>query len=97
MKRKIVFSILAIGWMGLIFWFSSKTATDSTEQSIFITEKFFRMFMDNPSREFLAAAESIIRKIAHFTEYFILAGFVFGAVYPCGTEGIFESCNTRKQ
>ena len=82
MKRKIIFSSLAIMWMILIFWFSSKTASDSTEQSIFITEKFFSLFIKNPSREFLAMAESIIRKIAHFTEYFILAGFVFGAIYP---------------
>jgi len=82
MRRKIIFSVLAVLWMCLIFWFSSKTAVDSTEQSIFITERFFRLFMDNPSKEFLGMAENIIRKIAHFTEYFILAGFVFGAVYP---------------
>lgn len=88
MKRKVIFSILALAWMILIFWFSSKTADDSTVQSTFVTEKFFRLFMDNPSHEFLSTAENIIRKIAHFTEYFILGGLVFGAVYTTNKKGM---------
>ena len=80
MKKKIIFLSLTIIWMAFIFWFSSKTASDSTEQSFSVTEWFFSLFIDNPSQKFLDIAENIIRKIAHFTEYFILGGLVFGTV-----------------
>ena len=80
MKRKIIFLLLTIMWMALIFWFSSKTASDSSVQSFSITEWFFKLFLNNPSDRFLDFAENIIRKLAHFTEYFILGGLVFGTV-----------------
>ncbi|MBO5743145.1 MAG: VanZ family protein [Clostridia bacterium] len=80
MKRKIIFLLLTIMWMALIFWFSSKTASDSSVQSFSLTEWFFELFISNPSARFLDIAENIIRKLAHFTEYFILGGLVFGTV-----------------
>ena len=80
MKKRIIFLSLTIGWMILIFWFSSKTATDSTTQSMFITERIIRFFIENPSYKLLDFAESFVRKAAHFTEYFILGAFVFGTV-----------------
>jgi len=78
--KKIIFLSLTILWMALIFWLSSKTASDSTVQSFSLTEWFFGIFINNPSPEFLDIAEDIIRKLAHFTEYFILCGLVFGTV-----------------
>ena len=80
MKKRIIFLILTILWMTVIFWFSSKTASDSTVQSTSVTEWFFGIFIDNPSPKLVDTAENIIRKIAHFTEYFILGGLVFGTV-----------------
>lgn len=80
MKRKIIFLSLTIIWMTLIFWFSSKTASDSTVQSFSLTEWFFELFISNPSDNFLEFAENIIRKLAHFTEYFILGALVFETV-----------------
>ena len=80
MKKRIIFLILTILWMALIFWFSSKTASDSTVQSTSVTEWFFSIFIDNPSPKLVDTAENVIRKIAHFTEYFILGGLVFGTV-----------------
>ena len=80
MKRKIIFLLLTIMWMALIFWFSSKTADASGAQSFSLTEWFIKLFINNPSEQFLDIAESIIRKLAHFTEYFILGGLVFGTV-----------------
>lgn len=77
MKKRIVFLSLTILWMVLIFWFSSKTATDSTTQSMFITEKIIRFFIDNPSYKLLDFAENFVRKGAHFAEYFVLGGLVF--------------------
>ncbi len=80
MKKRIIFLILTILWMALIFWFSSKIASDSTVQSTSVTEWFISIFIDNPSPKLVDTAENIIRKIAHFTEYFILGGLVFGTV-----------------
>ena len=80
MKKRIIFLSLTILWMLLIFWFSSKTASDSTVQSTSVTEWFFKLFIDNPSQQFLDIGENVIRKLAHFTEYFILGGLVFGTV-----------------
>ena len=80
MKKRIILLSLTILWMALIFWFSSKTASDSTVQSFSLTEWFFSLFINNPSPKFLDAAENVIRKFAHFTEYFILGGLVLGTV-----------------
>ena len=80
MKKRIVFLTLTIIWMGIIFYFSSKTATDSTTQSMFITEKIIRFFIDDPSYQLLDFAENFVRKGAHFAEYFVLGGLVFFTV-----------------
>lgn len=80
MKKRIIFLSLTIIWMALIFWFSSKTATDSSMQSVSVTEWFFSLFISNPSPKLIDIAENVIRKLAHFTEYFILGGLVFGTV-----------------
>ena len=78
--KKIVFLTLTILWMAMIFWFSSKTASDSTGQSMFITEKIIRFFIDNPSYKFIDFVENFVRKAAHFSEYFVLGALVFGSV-----------------
>lgn len=80
MYRKIVYSSLTVLWMGIIFWFSSQTSDNSSSQSIFITERIIRLFIDSPSPALLSFSESLIRKLAHFTEYFILGFFVFNTV-----------------
>lgn len=80
MKKKIILLSLSILWMALIFCFSAKTATDSTAQSMFITERIIRFFIDNPSEGLLGFAETFVRKCAHFAEYFVLGGLVFGTV-----------------
>ena len=80
MKKRIIFLSLTTIWMAFIFWFSSKTATDSSAQSISVTEWFFKLFINNPSPKLIDISENVIRKAAHFTEYFILGGLVFGTV-----------------
>ena len=80
MKKKIIYIFLTVLWMVFIFWLSNKPADESSKQSMFITEKIIRFFMDNPPRLLLDAAESIVRKLAHFTEYFILAFLVYKSI-----------------
>ena len=80
MKKRIILLSLTTIWMAFIFWFSSKTATDSSAQSISVTEWFFKLFINNPSPKLIDIAENVIRTAAHVTEYFILGGLVFGTV-----------------
>ena len=71
MKKKLIYLSLTLLWMIFIFCMSAQVASDSSEQSMFISE---------PSPELLIFAEVIVRKAAHFTEYFILAGLVFATL-----------------
>ncbi len=80
MGKKIIYLSLSLAWMCLVFWFSSQTADNSSNQSIFITERIIRLFIDNPSPSLLSFAETLVRKLAHFAEYFILAFFVFNTI-----------------
>ena len=58
--------------MIVIFSFSAKTASDSTVESMFITTRLIKLFINNPPQNLLDITETIVRKAAHFTEYAIL-------------------------
>lgn len=65
-KNKIgsaVFWALSVICMGVIFYFSSRTATESSEQSGVIVEFLQRIFGENAFTDF------IVRKSAHCLEY----------------------------
>lgn len=66
--KKIVNLILLIIWMILIFTMSSFNAIESSNQSGSIV-MFISNILNIDDLEFLSL---LIRKIAHFTEYFIL-------------------------
>lgn len=66
--KKYINILLLILWMMLIFFMSSFNATDSGNQSGGIVEFISKLLhIDN-----INALSLIIRKTAHFTEYFIL-------------------------
>lgn len=81
MKRVLayicIFS-LTISWMALIYGFSAQDATESGGLSAVIAEPVTQMIMklrDLPAEEYDALymqVDSIIRVMAHFTEYAIL-------------------------
>lgn len=83
--RRIV-GLLLLGWMLVIFWFSAQPATESTEMSggvaQRILETYDKIFDTNmPEGELVLWATRIdypIRKLAHMSEYAVLAIF-FGA------------------
>ncbi len=60
---KAVCWALCAGCMALIFWFSSRTAAESSAQSDMILEFFQKIFGNGFITDF------IVRKGAHFTEY----------------------------
>lgn len=75
--------ILTVGWMLLIFGFSSQSGTESGGLSALLSEPITKLlirFADDSSTEAESALFSRVdigvRKIAHFTEYAILGGLL---------------------
>ena len=95
--KKIIFTILVIVWMGVIFSFSSQNGNESTKTSdtivnkvVYVTEKVgnkdYTKIEKKNKRKII---ERIIRKTAHFTEYFILAILVFFMFKEYGLSNVF--------
>lgn len=85
--RCVLYTILAIVWMGAIFNFSSKPSDESTEQSnavgMFVGKIVIPDFEEWSEEEQLRFAEDWeypIRKTAHMTEYAILGFLLLGAL-----------------
>lgn len=90
--RKNVYKILFIGltiiWMGIIFYFSSQTGTQSSSMSGKITDRILHFFV--PTFDNLSSEEQIelfnntsfvIRKLAHYFEYAVLGLFLYLTFY----------------
>lgn len=74
-KRKTVFLLLLLAdllWLAFIFSRSLKNAESSTEESGRFLEFFLRIFP--------WITDKIVRKTAHFTEFFILGALTGGLV-----------------
>ena len=76
MKKRINI-LLVIIWMILIFIMSSFNSTESSNQSNFIVDIIANIF--NTSN--INILSLIIRKLAHFTEYFILGILVYNLIH----------------
>ena len=85
MTKKILLWILVIFWIGLIFFFSSFNGEDSTRQSRGLLHstldkiiEVVKPSMDETEKELLIEKlDPIVRKLAHASEFFILAIFVY--------------------
>lgn len=85
MKKRIIFTILSILWMGIIFGFSGRESVESSKDSrSFITStivKIYKVFNNDASEEeihnIVESFNGPVRKLAHFTEYFILGVLIF--------------------
>ncbi len=81
MKLKYFSWLPAIGIMGAIFWFSSKTAVLSQEGSLSISIVIYNLYdklesvsLQGPEKlDLLAVIDHFVRKSAHFTEYAFLS------------------------
>ena len=80
-KRKIIFIILIICWLGFIFYFSSmdtyKSNGDSKEVVSVVVDKAIDIsnssINDNKKEDIVNVLNLPIRKLAHFSLYFILS------------------------
>ncbi|ARC84774.1 vanZ like family protein [Clostridium argentinense CDC 2741] len=70
MNKKLKW-LLLIAWMCIIFWFSHQPSIQSDEQS-YLVISMLRTIGINFNSVFGELSNFIIRKLGHFTEYFIL-------------------------
>lgn len=74
-KKKLKW-LFVIAWMVLIFWFSSMPALVSDEKSHFVIYVFNLLGL-NLNSVFGGLANFVVRKCAHFSEYFIFYLFLY--------------------
>lgn len=79
MSKKIKKWVLVLIWMGIIFLFSSQNADKSSENNKFIVYMLNVLGIDI-NTILNGNADFIIRKAAHFTEYFILYFLLYNAL-----------------
>ena len=79
MKKKYINWVLVIGWMILIFLFSSQAGEVSKENNKFVIYVFNLLGLDLNSI-FGVLSDFIVRKAAHFTEYLILCVLLYRAI-----------------
>ena len=70
-KRVIIPWILLIGWMIIIFYMSNQPGEISSKQSELVV-RIFQFIGINLTEKLGDLATFIVRKVAHFSEYFIL-------------------------
>ena len=79
MQKKHLNWILVIGWMIVIFMFSSQVGEVSNENNKFVIYVFNLIGVDL-NGIFGALSDFIVRKASHFTEYFILYILLYRAM-----------------
>ena len=75
-RHKLIFLILTIVWILVIFSFSIQSGSISSLQSGFITSQISRLLLTLNIVVEPKTLSFLIRKLAHFTEFFILGGLV---------------------
>lgn len=70
-RKSYIRWVLLIGWMSLIFYMSNQPGEVSSEQSRFVVMIFDQLGL-NLNSNLGDMATFLVRKVAHFSEYFIL-------------------------
>ena len=78
-KKTIIRWACLLFWFGFIFYMSQKSGDDSTKQSNLVIDLLSFMGI-NLSDDFTTMTTFIVRKAAHFTEYFILFIFAYRVI-----------------
>ncbi len=80
--KKVFKTILWICWLGIIYYFSSQNGTQSSDLSNRLLVDIANILRVSDADSFVKGFSFLIRKMAHFTEYFIL----FILTYECFKE-----------
>jgi VanZ family protein len=75
-RHKLIFPILTIVWILVIFSFSIQSGSISSLQSGFISSQISRLLLTLNIEVEPKTLSFMIRKLAHFTEFFILGCLV---------------------
>lgn len=80
-KKRIVYGILVIAWMVLVFCFSGQNGEESQKTSDFFTDTVVKIIIkvkpDVKIENIEEQISFIIRKLAHFSIYFVGGIFIF--------------------
>lgn len=86
-RLSIIFTVLALLWCCLIYWYSSRVANLSDYDSSSVFDLFlklfypkYRGFSDVEKLMFQDKYIYLFRKFAHFTEYAVLGFFIYPAL-----------------
>lgn len=85
--KKRIFMILAMVWMGIIFYMSNQPASISAQHSGGVVELLSNLPYIGSIVTYLMdidIAEFLVRKSAHMLSYFILAALLFMYMYEVG-------------
>ena len=90
MNKKIIWSIITIAYVLCIWGLSSQDAVESGNESLFIVAWLRQLAVVFGYHANGIITDHIVRKIAHFTEYFILAGLAvhLSYLYACRWKNI---------
>ena len=80
-KKKIIYLLMAVAWIGFIFGNSLMNGTTSGSVSGGITEAIYNILIKIHINIKIELLHTIIRKLAHFSEYFILGIIMILNVY----------------
>jgi VanZ family protein len=97
MVKSIILTTLTVIWMVVIFWFSNQKAPQSTGNSQSFIRKtiviVYKLFNPNASQDKIDSIvekyDVPVRKLAHFTEYFILGVLVFFTLNSYGIKNAY--------
>jgi VanZ family protein len=76
-KSKLFWWTLVVVWCGLIFYMSSRSADESSNQSVFIADLLNRWVRHLLGPHAFVLSENAVRKGAHFLEYLVLGCLLF--------------------
>lgn len=78
-KGLLIYWSPVVLWMGFIFWMSSETFSADETSSILVP--ILNLLMPGITAEGIETIHSIIRKLGHISEYFVLGLLLFRAFY----------------
>jgi VanZ family protein len=81
MRRKTIWWLAIFVWCGTIFYQSSKPAVTSDQESLFIVSVLNTCLQTIAGPNHFEVTNGMVRKTAHFTEYFILGCLLFNGFF----------------
>lgn len=93
--RFAVAAVLALAWMGVIFYMSANNADDSGEMSGGLIRRVLLILFGHADQSLIDSLDHPVRKLAHFTEYAVL-GVLYANVIraACGLREPAARCGS---